>query len=110
MAIKVNGTLANGVRNYQNPILVLVPHLEYRGKISMDLHIKVEEIVKEVTENEEALTRLVQVDTIPMYPEASELYYPTTQINPYNDLIYALETHVISALTPKNPNSTFTRI
>ncbi len=118
MAIQITGTLKNGFSTYENPQIQLIPHLTFKGKIAIDAHIVIvsmqadnvitppnveapEPVMKEVSN---------QVGTIAYYPEVSALEYPTTPVNVYNDLIYALETYIINDLSVSNPNSTFTRI
>lgn len=99
MAIQVTGSLKCGLASYSNPQLQLVPHLAYRNTILMDVVV--------VVENES--NKMVQVTTLPYNPTVAELTYPTTAVNPYADLIYALETVVITSLTGSNSECTFNR-
>lgn len=113
MAIQVTGTLLNRFKQYQNPQIHLIPHLQYRGEISLDAHIVIEETVQEATEETNAVTIFKMVDTIMdnaiLYPVKSELIAPTPSTDIYSDFIYALETYVIEKLSNTHPNATFNR-
>lgn len=91
MAIKVTGFFQNPQTNiiYDSPLLTLVPHLEYPGKINMD--VKVES-------NKTILGSVGYVDI-----NKSVIPYPSASVDPYSDLITALETYVINNL--KNANT-----
>jgi hypothetical protein len=104
MAIQITGSLQVGSAYYKDPIIELIPHLSYRGGLSMDANV-----CSPIIDPETTLTSYTQVTTIPYYPATSELDYPTTPTDPYSDLIYALETFVIENLQPINPESTFNR-
>ena len=104
MAIQVTGSLQVGLAYYKDPIIELIPHLTYRGMVAMDANICATSINPETSSS-----YYTQVSTIPYYPQTSELQYPTTPVDPYSDLIYALETYVIENLQPTNPGSTFNR-
>ena len=99
MAIQVTGSLKCGLATYSNPQLQLVPHLTYRNTLTMDVNVLVA--------NESS--SMVQATTLPYYPVAAELTYPTTAVNPYADLIHALETAVITSLTGSNSECIFNR-
>lgn len=94
MALQINGTLQNNYATYTNPQIQLVPHLTYRGTIAMDVNIFVEVYNPQLSGN-----TAIQVSGIPMYPPTSGLTYPSQQIDPYSDLIYSLETYVISQIS-----------
>jgi hypothetical protein len=104
MAIQVTGSLQVGLAYYKDPIIELIPHLTYRGSIAMDANICAPSINPETSSSYYS-----QVSTIPYYPQTSELQYPTSPVDPYSDLIYALETFVIENLQPFNSGSTFNR-
>ena len=105
MAIQVTGSLTIGHCSYNNPQIQLVPHLTYRGSLTMDAHVAVYALsgsTPQVSEN-----KWIQVTTIPYYPATEELSYPTEQVNPYSDLIVSLEQYVINQLSIKNAECTF---
>ena len=104
MAIQVTGSLQVGLAYYKDPIIELIPHLTYRGMVAMDANICAPSINPETSSS-----YYTQVSTIPYYPQTSELQYPTTPVDPYSDLIYALETYVIENLQPTNSGSIFNR-
>ena len=104
MAIQITGSLQVGLAYYKDPIIELIPHLSYRGGLSMDANVCAPSTYLETTPVDYS-----QVTTIPYYPVASELNYPTTKTDPYSDLIYALETFVIENLQPINSGSIFNR-
>jgi hypothetical protein len=104
MAIQVTGSLQVGLAYYKDPIIELIPHLTYRGNITMDANIFAPSINPETSSS-----YYTQVTTLPYYPQTSELQYPTSPVDPYSDLIYALETFVIENLQPFNSGSTFNR-
>ena len=104
MAIQVTGSLQTGLAYYKDPIIELIPHLSYRGGLSMDANVCAPNINPETTS-----TYYTQVTTIPYYPVANELDYPATKTDPYSDLIHALETYVIANLSSLNPDCTFNR-
>jgi hypothetical protein len=99
MAIQITGSFTCRYATYTNPQIQLIPHLLYRDKIIMDANVLVA--------GESG--SMVNVTAIPYYPTTAELAYPTTPVNPYADLIYALETVVINSLTGSNPECTFNR-
>jgi hypothetical protein len=102
MAIQVTGSLQVGLAYYKDPIIELIPHLTYRGSITMDANICAPSV------NPETLSvYYTQASTIPYYPQTSELQYPTTPVDPYSDLIYALEMYVIEDLQVNNSGSIF---
>jgi hypothetical protein len=104
MAIQITGSLQVGLAYYKDPIIELIPHLTYRGDLSMDANVFAPAINPETSSS-----YYTQVTTIPYYPITSELSYPNPPTDPYSDLIYALETFVIENLQPANPESTFNR-
>lgn len=104
MAIQVTGSLQVGLAYYKDPIIELIPHLMYRGGLSMDANVCAPAINPETQS-----PYYIQVTTLPYYPATSELNYPATKVDPYSDLIHALETYVIDNLTPNNPDCTFNR-
>jgi hypothetical protein len=104
MAIQVTGSLQVGLAYYKDPIIELIPHLTYRGMVAMDANICAPSVNPETLSN-----YYTQVSAIPYYPQTSELQYPTTPVDPYSDLIYALETYVINNLSGSSPDCTFNR-
>ena len=104
MAIQVTGSLQVGLAYYKDPIIELIPHLMYRGGLSMDANICAPAINPETSSS-----YYTQVTTLPYYPMTSELKYPSTLTDPYIDLIYALETFVIEDLQTNNSESIFNR-
>lgn len=104
MAIQITGSLQVGLAYYKDPIIELIPHLTYRGMIAMDANVCAPNINPETSS-----TYYTQVTTIPYYPVTSELDYPTTKVDPYSDLIYALETYTINDLLNLNPDCIFNR-
>ena len=108
MAIQITGSFKNGHSIYINPQLQLVPHLTYRGTIAMDVNITIS-ILQTEGPNSGSVT-YPQVGAIPMYPKQSELVPPATSVDSYSDLIYSLETYVITQLSGSNPNCIFNRV
>lgn len=104
MAIQVTGSLQVGLAYYKDPIIELIPHLMYRGGLSMDANVCAPAINPETSSS-----YYTQVTTLPYYPITSELVYPSKLTDPYSDLIYALETYVITDLSGSNPDCTFNR-
>jgi hypothetical protein len=104
MAIQITGSLQVGLAYYKDPIIELIPHLMYRGGLTMDANV-----CAPAYNPETSSSYYTQVTTLPYYPQLSELNYPSTLTNPYSDLIYALETFVIEDLQLTNPESTFNR-
>jgi len=86
MAIKVTGFFQNPQSGliYDSPLLTLVPHLTYAGKISLDVNI-----------NNNGCIGYQSIDR-------SILTYNTSIIDPYSQLIDALETYVIDDLQNSN--------
>ena len=99
MAISITGSFKVGYATYIDPQIQLVPHLTYRGMVAMDA------VVAVITNAESGSTS--PVTTIPYYPKTSELSYPTQKVDPYSDLITALDQYVITQLTGSNPDCTF---
>lgn len=93
MAIQVTGLFENpkSKQLFQSPKLELVPHLTYRGKIKMDVHIISD------------FKGTIGYENI----ERSELQYDSEISDPYTQLIDALETYVIEHLSQTNPQCTF---
>lgn len=89
--IKVTGFLENPISGYvyNSPSLILVPHLEYAGVISMDVNIDGNK------------------GTIPYQNIRQDLVYNDLINDPYDKLLDALEVYVINKLS--SPNLTFTR-
>lgn len=108
MAIQITGSFKNGYASYENPQLQLVPHLTYRGGIAMDVNITIPTVITEGIQS--GSTAYPQVGTIPIYPQTSQLTYPTTKKDPYSDLINSLETYIITQLSGSNPDCTFNRV
>ena len=108
MAIQVTGSFKNGFASYVNPQLQLTPHLTYRNNIAMDVQIVIPtEQIDPITSGSSITYN--QVGTIGMYPPTSELSYPTTPVDPYADLIYSLETYIITNISASNPDCIFNR-
>jgi hypothetical protein len=99
MAIQITGSFTCRYATYTNPQIQLIPHLLYRNKIMMDANVLVDG----------GSGSMITVTGIPYSPIPAELSYPSTPVNPYADLIYALETVVINSLTGSNPECTFNR-
>ena len=97
MAIQVTGLFQNPISGliYQSPTLKLVPILQYYGMVQMDVFIN---------EN---------VGSVPYQMiSRTELTYDTQIMDPYDQLIDALENYVIDDLQNANPinsGSTFTK-
>lgn len=94
MAIKVTGFFQNPQTGliHQSPLLTLIPHLLYAGKISLDVKIDNQETIG--YENVDRTTLQYNIDIT----------------DPYSQLIDALETYLISNLQNANQinsNSTF---
>lgn len=102
MAIQVTGSFQTGLAYYKDPIIELIPHLTYRGGLSMEANVCVL-----TTNPQKSSMYYAQVATIPYYPVVSELDYPTIKTDPYSDLICALETYVVNDLSSLNPECTF---
>jgi hypothetical protein len=92
MAIKVTGLFQNPQTKliYQDPLLTLIPMLEYPGILNLQVRIMIN------NDNPFGNVSYMNIDK-------SVLEYPTTNIDPYSDLITALETYVIDNL--KNANA-----
>lgn len=93
MAIQVTGLFKNPSTGqlFQSPRLELVPHLEYRGVIKMDVHI-----ISDYN------------GTIPFENiDKSILQYDSEITDPYTQLINALETFVIEEVSKVNFDCTF---
>jgi hypothetical protein len=91
MAIKITGLFENPISEqiFKNPILVLVPHLEPYGKINMDVNI----------------TNLNgDVKGCIPYTDITDLIYEESEVNPYTNLINALQNYVISKLLETYPH------
>lgn len=104
MAIQVTGSLQVGLAYYKDPIIELIPHLMYRGGLSMDANVCAPAINPETSSS-----YYTQVTTLPYYPAVADLQYPAIPTDPYSDLIWALEKYVIDDLQPNNPDSVFNR-
>lgn len=90
MAVKVTGLFQNPQTDliYQNPILGLVPHLEYPGLMNMD--------VKIFPSGSSDVKGMLGFSNI----NKDLLTYPAEP--PYDALIYALEEYVITNLSGSN--------
>jgi hypothetical protein len=88
MAVQVTGFFQNPQSNliYQNPILQLVPHLEFPGKINMDVNI---------VSGGFGAVGYSNIDRI-------SLTYDDQIVDAYDRLIDALETYVINDLKDAN--------
>ena len=91
MAVKVTGLFQSPQSNliYENPILGLVPHLEYPGTLNLEVRI--------FPTGSTAPNGGLNYPNIPQ----QELYYPA-QGTPYEQLIYSLETYIITNLSGSN--------
>lgn len=103
MAIQVTGSLKIGYASYLNPQIRLIPHLTYRGSIAMDASINV--FVESQTSG--SVGSWVGATMVPFYPKTSDLSYPSVKVDPYSDLISALDQYTITQLTGSNPDCTF---
>lgn len=95
MAIQVTGLFKNprSGQLFQSPKLELVPHLTYRGIITMDVNI--------ISEYRGA----IPYENI----DRSSLTYNAEIADPYNQLIDALETFVIQNVSVSNPDCIFVK-
>ena len=86
MAVKVTGLFQNPQTGliHESPLLTLLPHLQYAGQIAMDVFI--------------ANNGAVGYQNI----DKATLTYDATIIDPYNQLIDALDTYVIDNLKDAN--------
>ena len=86
MAIKVTGFFQNPQTGliHQSPLLTLIPHLLYAGKIVMDVKI-----------NEQGCIGYENIDR-------TTLQYDSQITDPYSQLIDALETYLIDNLQNAN--------
>ncbi len=101
MAVKVTGLFQSPQSNliYENPVLGLVPHLEYPGTLNLEVRI--------IPSGSSISNGGIYYSNIPQ----QELYYPA-QGTPYEQLIYSLETYVITNLSGSstiNSQATFER-
>jgi|DEB19_MinimDraft_3_1074340.scaffolds.fasta_scaffold00723_4 hypothetical protein len=99
MAIKATGMVKVGSAYYKDPEFRLVPHLPYKGKLTMDVCVHV---------TNEPYNNMLQATVIPYNIDTANLTYPTVKSDPYTDLIKSLESYVIADLSPKNTEVTFT--
>lgn len=101
MAVKVTGLFQSPQSKviYESPILGLVPHLEYPGTLNLEVRI--------IPSGSKTPNGGLN------YPNISQqqLYYPP-QGTPYEQVIYSLETYVITNLSGSsaiNSQATFER-
>jgi len=99
MAIKATGMVKVGSAYYKDPEFRLIPHLPYKGKLTMDVCVHV---------TNEPYNNMLQATVIPYNIDTANLTYPTVKSDPYTDLIKSLESYVIADLSPKNTEVTFT--
>jgi hypothetical protein len=87
MAIKVTGFFQNPQTGliHESPLLTLTPHLQYAGQITMDVFI--------------ANNGAIRYQSI----DKATLTYDATIVDPYTQLIDALDTYVIDNLKDANP-------
>jgi hypothetical protein len=100
MAIKVTGLFKNPQSGliYENPTLMLIPHLEYANKINLEVFIDAQLYVNVMHYNN--LTK-------------DSLTYDPSITNPYLQLINALETVVIDNVkdaNSMNQSATYDRV
>ena len=95
MAIQVTGLFKDSKSGqlFQSPKLELVPHLTYRGEITLDVHIVSDH---SSTIGFESIIR-------------NELQYDSSINDPYDQLIDSLETFVIQEVSKSNPDCSFTK-
>jgi hypothetical protein len=100
MAIKVTGLFKNPQTDliYENPTLILIPHLEYANKINLEVFVNTQHYVNVIN-----------------YPDLNKdsLVCDPSITNTYLQLINALETIVINNVqTANNMNqsATYTRV
>ena len=94
MAIKITGLFENPISEqiFRDPVLVLIPHLEPYGKISMDVNI----------------TNLNgDVKGCIPYLNITNLNYGALDINPYSHLITVLQDYVINNLLEIYPDLSY---
>jgi hypothetical protein len=94
MAIKITGLFENPISEqiFRDPVLVLVPHLEPYGKISMDVNI----------------TNLNgDVKGCIPYLNITNLNYGTLDSDPYSHLITVLQDYVINNLREIYPDLSY---
>ena len=86
MAIKVTGYFQNPTTGliHQSPLLTLIPHLTYRGNMTMDVHI-----------DNNGTVAYQSIDR-------NDLVYNPEITDGYSQLIDALETYVINHLQSSN--------
>jgi hypothetical protein len=100
MAIKVTGLFKNPQSGliYENPTLMLIPHLEYANKINLEVFIDAQLYVN--------VMHFIDLTK-------DSLTYDSTITNPYLQLINALETVVINNVqnaNSMNQSATYTRV
>jgi hypothetical protein len=100
MAIKVTGLFKNPQSGliYENPTLMLIPHLEYANKINLEVFVNTQHYVNVIN-----------------YPDLNKdsLVCDPSITNPYLQLINALETVVINDIqnaNSMNQSATYTRV
>lgn len=101
MAVKVTGLFQSPQSNliYENPILGLVPHLEYPGALNLEVRIF------------PSGSSMPNGGIYYSNMDQTQLSYPTGS-DPYEALIHSLETYVITNLSgssPINAQATFER-
>ena len=102
MAIKATGMVKVGNAYYKDPEIRLVPHLTYKGNLTVDAYVHVTNEALGMNSN------VIQVTVMPYSIDLQNLTYPTIKTDPYTDLIKSIETYIISDLSPKNTEVTFT--
>lgn len=108
MALQVTGDLSIPYKTstfYKNPLLVLNPTLGYRNKLSLTIPLLQS---GSINTNGPLLGGII--DQIYFEIQPADLEYPAEPINPYADMIYALETYTINQLKSINPDCSFERI
>jgi hypothetical protein len=111
MAIQVTGNLNKPYTVgafYANPTLLLNPTLGYRNQLQLNVSL-VQSGSMSNNPNIAYLTMGTVYENIYYQIDPASLEYPETPVDPYADMIYALETHVINDLTNTNPSCSFTR-
>jgi len=100
MAIKVTGLFKNPQSGliYEDPTLILIPHLEYANKINLEVFVNTQHYVNVIN-----------------YPDLNKdsLVCDPSITNPYLQLINALETVVINDVqnaNSMNQSATYTRV
>jgi hypothetical protein len=105
MAIQVTGEITINDKRIQNPLLELVPHLEYRGKINLDVHVSQFGLPFFI----EGMSNQWQRVSAIGYSNINKSLLPTPDItsDPYSELLNSLTKFVIDDLSQKFQSCSF---